>query len=115
VVYLNIFIYIPLIPYSYGVEFYFILCIYTQSVRLLGRVIGPLQGLHLNTGQHKHRIKRTHTSNMHAQSGIRTHDRSVRASEDSSRLRPLGYRDRLYLNILFIIMPAFASGDWVKP
>jgi hypothetical protein len=34
-------------------------------------------------------------SNIHALSGIQTHDHSVRASEDSSCLRPLAYRDRL--------------------
>jgi hypothetical protein len=39
--------------------------------------------------------KRIHTPNIHALSGIRTHDPSVRASEDSSCLRPRGYRDRL--------------------
>jgi hypothetical protein len=31
---------------------------------------------------------------MHALSGIRTHDLTVRASEDSSFLRPRGHRDR---------------------
>jgi hypothetical protein len=36
----------------------------------------------------------THTPNIHAVSGIRTHDHSVRASEDSLCLRPLSYRDR---------------------
>jgi hypothetical protein len=39
--------------------------------------------------------KRTHTPNIHALSGIRAHDHSVRGSEDSSYLRWLGYRDRL--------------------
>jgi hypothetical protein len=39
--------------------------------------------------------KRAHTPNIHALSGIRTHDHSVQASEDSSCLRQLGYRDRL--------------------
>jgi hypothetical protein len=38
--------------------------------------------------------KRAHTRNIHAVNGNRTHDHSVRASEDSSYLRPLGYRDR---------------------
>jgi hypothetical protein len=53
---------IPLIPYSYGVEaFHFSLVLYTQTVGLLGRVIGPSQGLYLNTGQHKHRKTHTHT------------------------------------------------------
>jgi hypothetical protein len=60
-----------------------ILWIFTQSVGLLGRVIGPSQDLYLNTGQHKHRITHTHTPNIHAQGGVRTHDHSVRASEDT--------------------------------
>jgi hypothetical protein len=88
---------IPLIPYSYGVEVFIFHWIYTQSVGLLGRVIGPSEGLYLNTGQHKHGINvhtHTNTQNIHALSGIRTHDHSVRASEDSSCLRPLGCRDR---------------------
>jgi hypothetical protein len=38
--------------------------------------------------------KNGHTPNIHALSGIWTHDHSVRASEDSSYLSPLGYRDR---------------------
>jgi hypothetical protein len=74
--------------------FHFYLWIYTQSIELLRRVTGPSQGLYLNTGQHKHRIN-AHTPNSHVLSGIRTYDHSVRASEDSSCLRPLGYRDRL--------------------
>jgi hypothetical protein len=51
---------------------------FAQTVGLLGQVISPSQGLYLHTGQHKHRIN-THTD-MHALSGIRTHDPSVRAS-----------------------------------
>jgi hypothetical protein len=35
-----------------------------------------------------------YTPNIHVLSGIRTHDHNVRASEDISCLRPLGYRDR---------------------
>jgi hypothetical protein len=59
------FISIPLMPYSYGVEVCIFLWIYTQSVGLLGRVIGPSQGLYLNTGQHKHRIDaHTHQTSM---------------------------------------------------
>jgi hypothetical protein len=34
------------------------------------------------------------TPNIHALCGIRTHDHSVRASEESSSLRLLGYCDR---------------------
>jgi hypothetical protein len=62
-------------------------------------VISSSQGLYLNTGQHKHRIN-THTPNIHALYGIRIHDSSFRASEDSLCLRPLGYCDRLRRNIL---------------
>jgi hypothetical protein len=36
----------------------------------------------------------THTPNIHAVSGIRTHDHGLRASEGSSCPTPLGYRDR---------------------
>jgi hypothetical protein len=43
--------------------------------------------------------KRIHTPNIHALSGIRAHDPSVRASEDSSCLRPRGYCDRLSADI----------------
>jgi hypothetical protein len=69
---LIIFYILPLIPYSYGFEVIFILWIYSQSVGLLGRVLGPSQGLYLNTGQHKHRKthKYTHTPNIHARSGF---------------------------------------------
>jgi hypothetical protein len=56
----------------------------TQTVGLLGRVINPSQGRYLHTGQHKHRIN-AHTD-VHALSGIRTHDPSVRASEDSQNI-----------------------------
>jgi hypothetical protein len=41
--------------------------------------------------------RKTHTTqtlNIHALSGIGTHGPGVRASEDSSCLRPLSYRDR---------------------
>jgi hypothetical protein len=63
---------------------------FTQSVGLLGRGISPPQGRYLHTEQHKHRIN-THTD-IHASSGIRTHDSSVRAGEDSSYIRPRGHR-----------------------
>jgi hypothetical protein len=38
--------------------------------------------------------KHIYTPNIHAVSGIRTHDHSIRESEHSSWLRPPGYRDR---------------------
>jgi hypothetical protein len=47
----------------------------------------------LLTEQHKHRIN-AHNTDIHTLSGIRTHDPSVRASEDSSCLRPRGRCDR---------------------
>jgi hypothetical protein len=42
--------------------------------------------------------KRIHTPNINALSALRTHGPGFRASEDSSRLRPLGYRDRQISN-----------------
>jgi hypothetical protein len=65
---------------------------FSQTEGLLGRVISPSQGRYLHTGQHKHRIN-AHTD-IHALSGIRTHDPSFRTSEDSSCLRTRGHRDR---------------------
>jgi hypothetical protein len=52
----------------------------------------------------KHRTTRTqnkhiHTPNIHALSGIRAHDPGFRASENSSCLRPVGYRDLLRTSI----------------
>jgi hypothetical protein len=63
---------------------------YTQSVGLLGREISESQGLYLYTEKHKHRIN-AYNKDIHALNGIRTHDLSVRASEDSSCLRPRGH------------------------
>jgi hypothetical protein len=47
------------------------------------------------------RNKGIHIPNIHALSGIRTHDPSVRASEDSSCIRPRGHCDRDLLMYLF--------------
>jgi hypothetical protein len=66
---------------------------FTHTVGLLGRVISPSQGLYLYTGEHKHRKTHKHI-NIHPSSRIRTYDHGIRASEDSSCLRPLDYRDR---------------------
>jgi hypothetical protein len=66
--------------------------LFTQTVGLLGQVISPSEGRYLHTEQHKHRIN-AHR-NINALSGIRTHDPSVRASEDSSCLRPRGHCQR---------------------
>jgi hypothetical protein len=69
---------------------------FLQTVGLLGRVISSSQGLYLNTGKHKQN-NHIDTPNIHALGGIRIHDLGFRASEDSACLRPLGYRDRLWL------------------
>jgi hypothetical protein len=48
---------------------------------------------------HVHKQKNaqtTQTQNIHAQSEIRTHGPGVRASEDNSCLRSLGYGDRRF-------------------
>jgi hypothetical protein len=66
---------------------------FMQTVGLLAQDISPSQGRYLHTGQHKHRIN-AHNTDIHALSGIRTHDPSVPATEDISCLRPRGYRDR---------------------
>jgi hypothetical protein len=63
-----------------------------QSVGLLGRGNSPTQGRYLHR-TNEHRITQT---NIHAFSGIGTHDPSVRAGEDSSCLRSRGHRDRLF-------------------
>jgi hypothetical protein len=58
-----------------------------ESVGLLGRVVSSSH-LYTNTE------KRTHnTDTKHALSRIRTHGPDVRASEESSCIRPLGCRD----------------------
>jgi hypothetical protein len=76
-----------------------------QSVELLGRVISSSQGLYLYTNT----AKRIHkTLNIHAQSGIRTYGPGVRANEESSCLRPLGYHDRVIRTLLNYILNILA-------
>jgi hypothetical protein len=65
------------------------LTLYTVG-RTLGRGICPSQGRYLHTGQQKHRIN----VDIEASIRIRTHDSSIRASEDTSCLRPCGHCDR---------------------
>jgi hypothetical protein len=60
---------------------------YTHSVGPLGQGISSSQSFYLHTEQHKHRIK-AHSADIHDFNGIRTHDPSVRVSEDSSCPRP---------------------------
>jgi hypothetical protein len=74
-------------------DHFFSSLIYTQSVGLVGWGISPSQGRYLHTKQHRHRLK-AHNTDIHDLSGIRTHDPSVRVSEDSSCLRPRGHCDR---------------------
>jgi hypothetical protein len=86
---------------------------YTQSVRLLGRGNSPSQGLYLHTKQHKHRIN-AHNTDVHALSGIRTHDPSVRASEDSSCLRQRDHCDRPAVRLESIIISIGVSNYYSK-
>jgi hypothetical protein len=53
--------------------------------------------------------KHIHIPNIHALCGIRTNDPGSRASEDSTCLRPLGYRDR---HISLIIVYFSFSRPW---
>jgi hypothetical protein len=80
----------PFLGTSYLLQFH---NLFTQTIGLFGRGISPSQGLCLHAGQHKHRINAY--TDFHALSGIRTHDPSVRASEDSPRLRPRDHYDRM--------------------
>jgi hypothetical protein len=75
-----------------GLFFSFVVT-FTQTVGLLGRAINPSQGLYLHRTAQSHN-KHTHTD-IHALSGIRTHDPSVREGEDSSCSRQRGHCDRL--------------------
>jgi hypothetical protein len=75
-----------------------------QSVGLLGRVMSSSQGLCLYTSTEN---STTQALNIHALCGILTHGPGVRASEDGSCLRPLGYRDRpknVYLFQFYLLL-----------
>jgi hypothetical protein len=67
-----------------------------QSVGLLGRFISSSQGLYLYTNTED--AHKSQALNIHAVSGIRTHGPGACASEVSSFLRPLGYRDQQRIN-----------------
>jgi hypothetical protein len=81
--------------------------LFVHLVGLLGRGIGPTQGLYLHRIT-QHRKTRTH---MHASSGIRTHDPSVRAAEDSKCLRLRGHWERWKTELIKI---KCESAEWVK-
>jgi len=63
--------------------------IFGHLVRLLERGISPSQSYYLHRTA-KHRKTRTQ---IHASCGIRTHDPTVRAVEDCTRLRPRDHWD----------------------
>jgi hypothetical protein len=74
---------------------------FTQTVGLLGRGISPSHGRYLP--QDNINTEQTHTD-IYVLSGIRTHDPSVRASEDNSCVRPaqsLGSAITLSLKTIF--------------
>jgi hypothetical protein len=73
--------------------------------RTFGRVISLSQGLYLYTEQYKHRINVD--TDIHALSGIRTHDASVRAGDDCSCLRLHDHCDRLAWYFLFMALQPF--------
>jgi hypothetical protein len=80
----------PLSLFRFRIYFLKLVNLFGHLLGLLGRGISPTQGLYLHrTTQHR----KTRT-NIHASSGIRTHDPSVRAVEDSTCLRPRGHCDR---------------------
>jgi hypothetical protein len=62
--------------------------LFTQTVGQRGRVARPLPAHKTTQTQNKAHI------DVHAMSGIRTHDPRVRGREDSSCLRPCGHCDR---------------------
>jgi hypothetical protein len=78
-----------------------------QLVGLFGRMIGPMQGLYLHRTT-QHRKTRTY---IHASSGIRSHDPSVRAAEDSTCLRARGHWDRLKMYFRTIILICVQLGS----
>jgi hypothetical protein len=84
--------------------------LFRHMVGLLGRVISPSQGHYLHrTTQHR----KTRT-NIHALSGIRTHDPSNQRAK-TPRLRPHGHCDRHVLGLRRIIpVPCIVTLNSVK-
>jgi hypothetical protein len=72
----------------------FCMVVFRHMVGLLWTSDQPVSETSTSTGQHNIETQET---NIHALSGIRTGDPSNQAAADL-RLRPRGYRGRLYLN-----------------
>jgi hypothetical protein len=83
-----------------------------QSVGLLGWVILS-QGVYLYTNTEKctHNIN---PINIHALSGIRTHGPGIRASKDSSCLKPLGYYYQLKVFSVQAVEALGVARDWAS-
>jgi hypothetical protein len=78
--------------------------IFYTTLGLLEWVINMSQGRYLYMWWHKHRISAY--TDIHTLSGIRTHDPSIRVSEDSSYLRWRGCCDRWDVTISY---PSFLT------
>jgi hypothetical protein len=65
--------------------FFSFVIFFTLSVGMFERAISPSQGRYLHTEHHKNKKKNAYTD-IHALSGIRTNDPSVRAKEEGSCL-----------------------------
>jgi hypothetical protein len=76
--------------------------LYKELVGPLGRVISPV--VRPLPAQDHTNTEETRTD-IHASSGIRTHDPSVRAGEDISWLRPHGHCDRPYNTAVKLFLP----------
>jgi hypothetical protein len=90
-------------------SFFNFVMFFTQTVGLLGRLISSSQGRYLHTGQHKHRIK-AHTD-IHASSGIRSHDPSLRASEALDRAATV-IGASIFRASLFLPNVGINQADW---
>jgi hypothetical protein len=87
--------------FRFRIYFVKLMNLFGQLVGLLGRGIGPTQGLYLHrTTQHR----KTRTP-IQVSNGIRTHNPSVLTAEDGKCLRPLGPWERLQCPCLPILRP----------
>jgi hypothetical protein len=79
---------------------------HTQSVGLFGWGISPPQSRYLHTGQHKHRIN----TNIHASSGICTHDSMFELEKTVHALNRAAHSDwlmngnRSCIGLLLVVM-----------